>query len=228
MPLVYCPAHFIVSLAFVYFVARVNNGHKSTAMALPVQLSLASTVIGFISFTFTLLIWLQASWHAFLTLGSAPSQVRDSFSTLRQGLYEEREYLKWKRRQKGGSEKGLYYEGGPAKIMNDAIKDLIRNFKKLEHPFLITPHSGREKDLEWSFDATQHQYNCDLAHRILWLRIKNDVESIAVKLQRIQTRRIESMVEDQLQIMRDTMGMVRDCEHRLGEIEHRLQMSQIG
>jgi hypothetical protein len=197
-------------------------------MALPVPLSLASTIIGFVSFTFTLLIWLQASWHAFLTLGSAPTQVRDSFSTLRQGLYEEREYLRWKRKQRGGHSKGLYYEGGPARIMNDAVKDLIRNFKRLEHPFLATPHSGTEKDLEWSFDATQHQYNCDLAHRILWLRVKGDVDSIAVRLQRIQTRRIESMVEDQLHMMTDMMGMVRGCEHRLGEIEQRLQMSQIG
>ena len=197
-------------------------------MGLPVQISLASTVIGFISFSFTLLIWIQASWNAFLTLGSAPSQVRDSLSTLRQGLYEEREFLKWKRRQKGGGKKGLYYEGGPARIMNDAIKDLIRSFKILEHPFLVAPHSGMEKDLEWSFDATQHQYKCDLAHRILWLRVKNKIDSIAIRLQRIQTRRIESMVEDQLHMMQDMMGMVRDCEDRLSEIEHRLQMSRIG
>lgn len=191
-------------------------------------ISLASTIIGFISFSFTLLIWLQASWDAFLTIGSAPQQVRDVLSTLRQGLYEEREYLRRKRRQKGGRKSGIYYEGGPAKIMNDAVKDLIHAFKILEYPFLVAPHPGKEKDLEWSFDATQHQYNCDLAHRILWLRVKGRVDTIAVKLQRIQTRRIESMAEYQLHMVSDMMGLMRDCERRLGEIENRLQMSRIG
>lgn len=197
-------------------------------MALPTPISWGSTIIGFISFSFTLLIWLQASWHAFLTLGSAPTQVRDSLSTLRQGLYEEREYLKRKRRQKGGNKDGIYYKSGPVRIMNDAIKDLIRSFKILEHPFLVAPHPGREKDLEWSFDATQHQYKCDLTHRILWLRMKSEIDTIADKLQRIQTRRIESVVEDQVQMMSDMMRMMRDCDNRLGHIEHRLQMSQIG
>jgi hypothetical protein len=212
------PALGLSASLFVYFQAGVNTDDHS----------LPSTVIGFVSFTFTLLIWLQASWHAFQTLGSAPTQVRDAFSTLRQGLYEEREYLRWKRKQKGGHSKGLYYEGGPARIMNDAVKDLIRSFKKLERPFLAAPHAGQEKDLEWSFDATQHQYNCDLVHRIHWLRVKGDVDTIAVRLNRIQTRRIESMVEDQIHMMRDMMGMMRDCEHRIGAIEQRLQMSRIG
>ena len=49
--------------------------------------------------------------------------------------------------------------------MNDALKDLIAQFKEYEAPFLITAHSGREKELEWSFDATQHQYICDLPRR---------------------------------------------------------------
>lgn len=112
--------------------------------------------------------------------------------------------------------------------MNEAIKDLIHSFKVLEHPFLTAPHEGKEKDLEWSFDATQHRYNCDLPRRILWLRIKGDVEDIAIRLNRIQTRRIASMVEDQYLMTRDMMGMVRDCEDRLGAIEQRLQMSRIG
>jgi hypothetical protein len=197
-------------------------------MASLAPISLVATIIGFISFSFTLAIWLQVFWDAFLTIGSAPEQVQDVLSSLRQGLYEEREYLKWKRRQKGGRNSDLYYEGGPERVMNDAVKDLIHTFKILERPFLISPHDGREKDLEWSFNATQHQYNFGFAHRILWVRVKGRVDTIAVKLQRIQTRRIESMAEDQLRILSNMMGMMRDCEHRLDAIENRLQMSRIG
>jgi len=41
--------------------------------ALP-SISLASVVIGFISFSFTLAIWLHAFWDAFNTIGAAPGE----------------------------------------------------------------------------------------------------------------------------------------------------------
>ncbi|TVY52597.1 hypothetical protein LSUE1_G010162, partial [Lachnellula suecica] len=158
-------------------------------------ISYASSVVGFVSFSLTVLIWLHAFWDGFLTLLSAPHEIPDAFSTLRQGLYEEREYLKRIRRRREGpthtpSHKSLYYEGGPTKVMSNALKDLIGDFKQYEAPFLVTPHNGREKELEWSFDATQQAYRCDLFHRVRWLRSKGGVQSIAEKLQRMQTRRI--------------------------------------
>lgn len=178
---------------------------------------------------------MHAFWDAFLTIASAPHQVQDSLSTIRQGLYEEREYLKRQRRQRDGSRnsqapksKTLYNEGGPTKVINEAVKDLIREFKRYEQPFLVTPHTGREKELEWSFDATQQYYNCDFPHRILWLRSKGGVSSIAVRLQRLQTRRIAVEVTESHFMLADMMGMVRDCENRLHAIEERLQMSRIG
>ena len=161
--------------------------------------------------------------------------MQDFLSTLRQGLYEEREYLKRARRNRESSSNrhivksnNLYEKGGPNKVINDAVKDLIREFKGYEYPFLNTPHAGREKELEWSFDATQQSYNCDLPHRILWLRVKGSVESIAVKLQRVQTRRIAIEVTEAHFMMADMMGMVRGYEQRLRGIEERLQMSRIG
>ncbi|KAE8442392.1 hypothetical protein EG329_003408 [Mollisiaceae sp. DMI_Dod_QoI] len=199
-------------------------------------ISLASVVIGFISFTFTLAIWLHAFWDAFLTLGQAPSQLQDALSALRQALYEEREYLKRKRRRGDGSEglsssksrATIYNDGGPTKVINDAVKDLIREFKVYERPFLETAHTGREKELEWSFDATQQYYKCDFVHRILWLRTKGGIGSIAEKLQKIQTRRIAVETTEMHFQMSDMMGMVREYEHRLRAIEERLQMSRIG
>jgi hypothetical protein len=175
---------------------------------------------------------LHAFWDAFETLGAAPHQVTDAFSTLRQGLYEEREYLKRKRRRPNHSPSSktpdLYVEGGPARVINDTVKDLIREFKIYEAPFLVTRHPGREKELEWSFDATQRYYKCDLGHRIRWLRVKGRVMDIAVKLQWLQTRRIAVEVTEQGFMMRDCMGLVRECEERLDGIERRLQMSRIG
>jgi hypothetical protein len=199
-------------------------------MAPLAPISLAATIIGFISFSFTLAIWLHAFWDAFLTLGSAPHEIKDALSTLRQSLYEEREYLKRKRRRGSGNSKGktLYAEGAPTKVINDAVKDLIREFKGYEAPFLYSPHSGREKELEWSFDATQEYYGNNLLHRLMWLGRKAGVRNIATKLQWIQTRRIAMEVTEMHFLMSDTMGMVRDCTDRLSAIEHRLQMSQIG
>ena len=194
------------------------------------SISVASIAIGFVSFGFTLAIWAHAFWDAFQTLGAAPTQVQDSFSTLRQGLYEEREYLKRKRRRESSKSKAnsLYLEGGPTKVMNDAVKDLIKDFKKYEAPFLITRHEGTEKDLEWSFDATQRYYRCDFGHRIRWLRVKGKVDSVAVKLNLLQTRRIAVEVTEAHFMMTDMMGLVRDSEDRLAAIERRLQMSRIG
>jgi hypothetical protein len=163
-------------------------------------------------------------------------RVQDILSTLRQGLYEEREYLKQTRRLHSTSKSkhastttaALYSSGGPTRVINDAVKDLIREFKSYEEPFLITEHSGREKELEWSFDATQRHYRCDLPHRLMWLRVKRRVIDIAVRLQRVQTRKIAVEVTEARFMMGDMMGMVRDCEDKLRGIEERLQISRIG
>ncbi len=105
---------------------------------------------------------------------------------------------------------------------------MIRDFKNYERPFLDTDHEGKEKELEWSFDATQQHYRCDFFHRLLWLRSKGGIESIADKLNKVQTRRIAVETTETRFMLADVMGLVRDNERRLGAIEHRLQMSQIG
>lgn len=151
-------------------------------------------------------------------------------------MYEEREYLKRKRRQGVGSEglsssknrTTIYNDGGPTKVINDAVKDLIREFKAYERPFLETEHTGREKELEWSFDATQQYYKSDFIHRVLWLRSKGGIQSIAEKLQKIQTRRIAVEVTEMHFQTSDMMRMVRDYEYRLRAIEERLQISRVG
>jgi hypothetical protein len=108
------------------------------------------------------------------------------------------------------------------------VKDLIKEFKYLEKPFLVTPHDGREKELEWSFDATQQYYKCDFWHRVRWLSTKGHIYNIANRLEKAQVRRIALETTETQFMLRDTMGMVREYENRLRAIEERLQMSRIG
>ena len=65
------------------------------------------------------------------------------------------------------------------------IKKTAEKFKEYEKPFLVTPHEGREKELEWSFDATQQYYKCDFWHRCLWLRARGHIFDIANRLEKM-------------------------------------------
>ena len=225
-------------------------------------LSIASVVIGFISFSLTLAIWLHSFWEAFLVVGSADPQIRDALSLLRQRLYEELEYLRRMRRRGrdrerrpskrhrhnhshsysyGGDEskeEGMYSDCGPVRVLLDAIKDLIQEFKRCEAPFLVIPGKadGRtEKDLEWSFVATRDCYYSDLPRRLMWLRTKGSITGISDKLQRLQVHRAAVEASECRLMVADTMGLVRDCERMLGRmedsirgIEDRLMGAQIG
>lgn len=54
------------------------------------------------------------------------------------------------------------------------------------------------------------------------------MDSIAEKLQKIQTRRIAVEVTEMHFMMGDLMGLVREQEGRVRAIEQRLQMSRVG
>jgi hypothetical protein len=112
-------------------------------------------------------------------------------------------------------------------VITDAVKDLIKDFKTYERPFLVSPHDGREKELEWSFDATQQYYKSDFVHRVLWLRSKGGIQSIAEKLNKIQTRRIAIEVTESHFMMVDMMGLIREYGYRIEAIEERLLMLHI-
>lgn len=91
-------------------------------------LSLISTIIGFISFFIAVLTWVNVFWSAFFQLNSAPREVVDNLSSLRQRLYEERTHARRTRKrcnptigEKTGASHGVYWDGGPAKVMNDVV-----------------------------------------------------------------------------------------------------------
>ena len=62
-------------------------------------LSLVSTILGFISFTFTLATLLKVFSSNLGTFNAAPQEVPDFLSGLKQGLLEERRHLRRVRRR---------------------------------------------------------------------------------------------------------------------------------
>ncbi|KAI9661183.1 MAG: hypothetical protein M1821_009510 [Bathelium mastoideum] len=97
--------------------------------------SLASTIIGFISFAFTVATAFRVFWGNIKTVQAAPTEVPDFLGNLKQALYEERAHLKAVRKTSRNLE--IYDEGG-FKVLADTIKHLIRDFKQLERPFLVS------------------------------------------------------------------------------------------
>ncbi|KAF1971612.1 hypothetical protein BU23DRAFT_590533 [Bimuria novae-zelandiae CBS 107.79] len=76
----------------------ITVSHATTA-----PLFLVSTIIGLVSFAFTVGTFLKVFWQSILTLKSAPREICDYLSNLKQALLEERRHLrKVKKRMKRG------------------------------------------------------------------------------------------------------------------------------
>jgi hypothetical protein len=186
-----------------------------------------SDILGFLSFAFTLATVLRVFWTNLSTLGNAHREVPEALATLKQELYEEREYLKLARQRENvelrGGGSGAYrrhhsrsrkrprYErsltsadgGKPIRLMNDNMRTLCRRFKALEKPFLRPRARRRDKmDLEaGKHTGDEDEYVCgimDFRKRLLWTLKKNEAEDLADSLQRLQTRRIAREVTDAL------------------------------
>ncbi|KAI9699524.1 MAG: hypothetical protein M1820_007155 [Bogoriella megaspora] len=96
--------------------------------------SLASTIIGFISFAFTVLTAIRVFWSNISTIRAAPTEVPDFLGNLKQALYEERAHLRLVKKSFRTSE---HYDEGGFKVLSDTVKHMIRDFKHLERPFLV-------------------------------------------------------------------------------------------
>lgn len=62
-------------------------------------ISLVSTLIGFVSFAFTLGTFIKVFWSNLGTFVAAPHEINDYLSSLKQGLLEERRHLRRERRR---------------------------------------------------------------------------------------------------------------------------------
>jgi hypothetical protein len=168
------------------------------ALPMGASISTASQIIGFISFTITLLTLLKVSWGSIMTIMSAPKEARDYLDNLRQEIFELREEVKKanrRQRPRGNSDpksSGTSLETSSIRVLNVTIKHLQHEFKRLERPFMVTaPNEDGDMDSPWTHYHSKVNYqNMDLSHRIYWLRSKGEIVDMAQRVNRILTRKI--------------------------------------
>lgn len=112
-------------------------------------ISLASTIIGFVSFAFTLATFFRIVWTNLETFGEPQHAVHTYLTTLREELLEERASLrslkKHQRLRRKNVKKlpnglrellALELDEVTIKTMQDSVRHLIKQFEGLEKPFL--------------------------------------------------------------------------------------------
>ncbi|KAI9751554.1 MAG: hypothetical protein M4579_006009 [Chaenotheca gracillima] len=189
----------------------------------------ASEVLGYISFVFTLATVIRVFWDSLNTFWGAPVEIPNFLVTVKQELYEEREYLRRARRREraellrssrspsrvrgnGGGRLARTMTGtdggAPVKAMSDSLRRLCREFRELERPFLSNP--DRQQDEGDDFDDVEKyptqrpgsEYACqsmDVRRRISWTWRKGQAVEMLRTLTRMQTRRITREVSDVLE-----------------------------
>ena len=116
-------------------------------------ITLGSTLVGFISFAFTLGTFLKVVWVNLETLSEAEHEVHSYLTNLRTELLEEKQSLKVMRkgmrkhqrtlrRQDRGDMIGMELDDVSLKTMNDTMRHLIRKFREVEKPFLEEGEPG--------------------------------------------------------------------------------------
>ena len=186
--------------------ACVNCASSNQPMG--ANLSTTSQIIGFVSFSFTLATFIRVTWGMIMTVFVAPSEASDYFNNLRQEIWELREDLKKackRKRLRSGSEgkrgsSSNSLESSSLRVLNDTIKRIQRDFRRLERPFLLNPpQDDPDIDSPWAHYNLRTDYcHMDLSHRFRWLRSKSEVVNMAMQISRIQTRRISTEVNDLL------------------------------
>ncbi|KAL8795334.1 MAG: hypothetical protein Q9195_002204 [Heterodermia aff. obscurata] len=173
-------------------------------------LSKASIIVGFISFAFTVSTFLNVFWSSLSTMKNAPREMKGYLDNLRSELYGERDYFKKAMRQ----------------LLNDSIRHLMQDFKRLERPFLeVPPEDEEDKDVEKTEESSPFRVKyapMDLRHRYIWLRSKNDVLDLADQVTRIQSRRIAFDTNTLVQSTHDIEKRLRDVDDRLWDVEEHL------
>ncbi|KAF2100327.1 hypothetical protein NA57DRAFT_73938 [Rhizodiscina lignyota] len=124
-------------------------------------ISLASTIIGFVSFIITAATLLRVSWDNLQTVWAAPTEITDMLGNLKAGLYEERRHLRRvcreQRRRRSRSAPRRDREKGGARVsrddgstdrtlllMRETIRHMVRSFRELERPFLRYEHEQKK------------------------------------------------------------------------------------
>jgi hypothetical protein len=126
-------------------------------------LSLASTIIGFVSFSFTIATLLRVFWGNISTVLNAHDEIHDYLGNLKVQLYEERQSLRNLRRHNKEWGKRRRSKGLPLprlddltiRSMQDTLRHLSRRFKTLERPFLDQSSVPGRRRYRKSFSPNQ-------------------------------------------------------------------------
>ena len=122
-------------------------------------ISLASTIIGFISFSFTVATFLRVFWDNISTILHAHDEIHDYMSNLRVQLYEERQSLRnIRRHNKEWGQRRRHHrlllprlDDLTIRSMQETLRHLTRRFKALERPFLDRGTIGGRRRYRRSF-----------------------------------------------------------------------------
>lgn len=121
--------------------------------------SLASSIIGFVSFAFTVATAVRVFWENLNTIWEAPQEVHEILTNLRIELYEEKRSLRQLRKHNKDfghrhSDKGrapLKLDDLTIRSMQESVRHLIRKFRMLEKPFLAENNAtGRRRRSSFS------------------------------------------------------------------------------
>ncbi|KAF2155279.1 hypothetical protein K461DRAFT_110933 [Myriangium duriaei CBS 260.36] len=221
------------------------NSHASLA-----PISYASTIIGFISFTFTLATFLRVFWENLTTLGKANSESRTVLSTLRTELEEERLSLRELKRH----QRVRGYEGGPPPAdvlagpqldyaalhaLQISLRRLNRRFEELEEPFLIDgaeldarkaarrrsrsrgeKGGGDESGDDWRVEDLYSAQS--LGRRWRWLQSRGEAVKLLDSVNRLQTRRIARQVGEIACLLHSYKETLDEMRHGVAVTEGRM------
>lgn len=117
---------------------------------------------------------------------------------LKQALYEERAHLRLVRRRHRGE-----FDEGAFSVLANAIRHMIRDFKRLEEPFLDNPPDYYDREGKYSLDQADPEDYYDIRYkhmglreRYRWLMTRNGIVALEKRLALIQTRRIAKQTTD--------------------------------
>lgn len=158
-------------------------------------ISYASIIVGFTGFAFTLFTFFRVFWDSIRTMWSAPKELRQLLDNVRTELYGERAYFKNAIKQAKSKSKSSTRETpeiAPLSILNDSIKEMMRDFRNMEAPFLDDAESSENLDIEKSgrVSLRGNYARMDFRRRYIWLQTKPDFIDVANQVTRMQTRRI--------------------------------------
>ncbi|KAI4094636.1 MAG: hypothetical protein LQ344_002107 [Seirophora lacunosa] len=187
-------------------------------------ISYASIIVGFTGFAFTLFTFFRVFWDSIRTMWSAPKELRQLLDNVRTELYGERAYFKNAIKQAKSKSKSSTRETpeiAPLSILNDSIKEMMRDFRNMEAPFLDDAESSENLDIEKSgrVSLRGNYARMDFRRRYIWLQTKPDFIDVANQVTRMQTRRIAYETSNTLSCVRQVEKHILDLDDRIYALE---------